>query len=154
MKTSFAPDSPYIDHDDLLTLTELKDQARAMTSLGKRIVNLTSKQLRRLPLEGAVRDAIMEARRLEGFSARKRQLGFVGRLLRGIDVEPLQKAVEDAEAYLPFVDPKMQPALDWTQRLVDEGTDAITDEQPDRVAREKRARAALLNYVCDELVAE
>lgn len=125
MKSSFPPDAPYIDHEDLPTLTEMKEHGHAMKALGKQIVELTDKQLRRVPLQGQLREAIMEARRLPTYAARKRQLGFIGRLLRTHDVAPLQKALDDMAASVPYVDPQVQLARDWTGRIIAEGHAAI-----------------------------
>jgi ribosome-associated protein len=126
MKTSFSPDTPYETHDDLLTLTELKAQADAVQRLGAEIVALTDRQLRRVPLEGPLQAAILAARRLcHERGAKRRQLQFVGKLMRGVDTEPLRRALEDIRAGRPFVSEAAARAQTWAERLLADGGPGI-----------------------------
>lgn len=168
MKTSFPPDTPYDSHDDLLTLTELKEQAFASQDLGLQIVNLTERQLRYVPLEGELRDAIIEARRLTHRGALTRQLRFIGKIIRKVDTAALQRGLEDARSSKPYVSPLRALATQWAKRL-SVGHEAIGEfltlvPQADRTrlsqlirqqaknSRQNKADAgALLAYVEGEL---
>ncbi|HET6343671.1 MAG TPA: ribosome biogenesis factor YjgA [Myxococcota bacterium] len=126
MKTSFSPDTPYETHDDLPTLSELKAQAEAVQDLGAEIVELTDRQFRRVRLEGPLQAAILEARRLSHErGAKRRQLQFIGKLMRGVDTEPLRRALEDIRTGRPFVSPAAAQARAWTERLLLEGRPGI-----------------------------
>ena len=48
-----------------------------------------------LPLPEKLRDAIAEAKRITNFEGKRRQMQFIGKLMRGLDEETLQ-AVRDA----------------------------------------------------------
>ncbi|WP_428332133.1 ribosome biogenesis factor YjgA [Novosphingobium sp.] len=125
MKKPFAPDTPYDNHDDLQTLSEMKEGAESVQELGAQIVALSARQLQKIPLEGALQDAIMEARRLTGGEAKRRQIQFIGRLMRSIDAEPLRLAV----AALRFPDPQVaaqqRQVQQWVERFLNEGAAAI-----------------------------
>ena len=171
MKTSFPPDTPYIDHNDLLTLTELKAQAEAAQVVGEEIVALTDRQFRQIPLDdGALRDAILEARRLRVRSARVRQLQFIGKLMRSVDLLPLRKALADVRSERAFVSPQEARVQAWVGRLVTEGAAAIApflavapaaertrlsqllrQYAKDRKQNKVNAQRGLLSYVQEEL---
>lgn len=116
---SFPPDTPYDNHDDELTLTQLKEKARAAQRLGTEIVNLSARQFRYVPLEGELREAILVARRLTHRGAVTRQLQFVGKLMRTVDHAPLLQGVADAHSSKPLVTPLQTLAAQWTERLAD-----------------------------------
>ncbi len=126
MKHSFPPDTPYDNHDDELTLTERKDKALAAQELGRQIVNLSARQLRYVPLEGDLRAAILEARRLTHRGSVVRQLQFIGKIMRTVDHAPLMQGLEDARSPKPFVTPLQALTQQWTERLA-AGHDAIAE---------------------------
>lgn len=70
-----------------------KREAHALVELADTLVNLSNKQLAAIPLDEELQAAIAEARRLNK-GARKRQLKYLGKLLRGYDTEPIQKALQ------------------------------------------------------------
>ena len=74
---------------------------RAMTALqevGEQLVQLSDRELARMPIEDdALAQAIADARRIRSNSARRRQMQYIGKLMRRIDAEPLARAL--AELY-------------------------------------------------------
>lgn len=76
--------------------SEIKRDAEELKKLGAKLVELTANNLERIPLEDDLLDAIQLARRSER-EAKRRQLQFIGKLLRNMDVEPIQQALEKIE---------------------------------------------------------
>ena len=70
-----------------------KREAHALQKLGEELVRLRAADLARLPLPETLRDAIEEARRLTSRGALSRQHQYIGRLMRDIDVDALEKAL-------------------------------------------------------------
>jgi ribosome-associated protein len=70
--------------------TQRKRQMEALQSLGARLVALNEERLARMDLPEALRDAVEEARRLRSRGALRRQLQYIGRLMRGVDPEPIR----------------------------------------------------------------
>ena len=68
--------------------SEIKRDAEALKKLGEKLVELTKAKLDKIPLEDALLEAVNLAQRLQK-EARRRQLQYIGKLLRGIDVEPI-----------------------------------------------------------------
>ena len=76
--------------------SEIKRDAEDLKQLGEKIVNLTKTNLAKIPLDESLLDAIKLAQRLEK-EARRRQLQYIGKLFRGIDVEPIREALDKIE---------------------------------------------------------
>ena len=70
-----------------------KRAAEHLQKLGVRLVGLRDEQLRALALPEELLEALQEARRLRGQSALARQHQYIGRLMRGIDPEPIERAL-------------------------------------------------------------
>ena len=72
---------------------------RAMTALqdvGAQLVKLSDRELARMPIEDeALAQAIAAARRIRSNSARRRQMQYIGKLMRKIDAEPLTRALSE-----------------------------------------------------------
>ena len=61
-----------------------------LQALGEALVDLPEDRLRRLDLPEVLREAVVEARRIHAFGARRRQLQFVGKVMRDIDPAPIR----------------------------------------------------------------
>ncbi|MFZ7224198.1 ribosome biogenesis factor YjgA [Avibacterium avium] len=76
--------------------SEIKRDAEALKQLGEKLVNLTKTNLEKIPLEENILDAITLAQRLQK-EAKRRQLQYIGKLLRQVDAEPIQEALDKIE---------------------------------------------------------
>ena len=86
--------------------SELKRQMHARQQLGESLLQLNEKQLAEIPIEDEqLLEALAECKRIRSNSARKRHLQYIGKLMRGIDPEPIEAAL--AAIY--------QPQLEATQ---------------------------------------
>ncbi len=73
--------------------SQRKRDMTALQELGERLVELSPEQLDSLPLEEFLRDAVDEARRITAHEGRRRQMQYVGRLMREVDPEPIRQAL-------------------------------------------------------------
>ena len=76
--------------------SEIKRDAEALKKLGEKLVELTPAKLDKIPLDDNLQEAIFLAQRLQK-EARRRQLQYIGKLLRSTDVEPIQEALDKIE---------------------------------------------------------
>ncbi|MDO5053697.1 ribosome biogenesis factor YjgA [Pasteurella oralis] len=76
--------------------SEIKRDAEALKKLGEKLVNLNKAKLDKIPLEDKLLEAIELAQRLQK-EAKRRQLQYIGKLLRNIEVEPIQEALDKLE---------------------------------------------------------
>lgn len=61
----------------------------ALQDIGATLVELPKDRLAKLDLPEVLRDAIVEAKRITANGAIRRQMQYIGRLMRDIDVEPI-----------------------------------------------------------------
>jgi ribosome-associated protein len=71
-----------------------KREAIALQKLGERLVKMRPEDLATLPLTEPLVEAITEARRLTSRGALGRQHQYIGKLMRGEDIEALDAALE------------------------------------------------------------
>lgn len=86
------------DQEEIIWVSksEIKRDAEDLKQLGEKLVNLTKANLTKVPLDDSLKDAIELAQRLQK-EARRRQLQYIGKILRSIDAEPIREALEKIE---------------------------------------------------------
>ena len=82
--------------EEPLSRSARKRAAEYMQKLGVRLVGLREARLAELDLPEELREAIREARRLRGQSALARQYQYIGRLMRELDPQPIERALDPA----------------------------------------------------------
>jgi ribosome-associated protein len=80
--------------DDAPSKTQRKQEMHALQALGQRLVALNAAQLASVELPEQLREAIAEAQRIRSREARRRQLQYIGRLMREVDPEPIRAQLE------------------------------------------------------------
>lgn len=65
--------------------SQRKRDASALQALGEQLVHLSSTQLKQLPLPEALLLAVQEAQTITERGGRKRQLQYIGKLMRQLD---------------------------------------------------------------------
>ena len=71
---------------------------RAMTELqdlGKELVALSVDQIKKIDLPEDLRTAVRDAKRITQHEAHRRQLQYIGKLMRSIDPEPILAALDE-----------------------------------------------------------
>ena len=81
-------------HEDKPSKTQRKRTMHTLQKMGEQLVELNDKQLDELELPEILVDAIRETRRINKFGARKRQMQFIGKLMRQVDSAPIQKKID------------------------------------------------------------
>jgi ribosome-associated protein len=74
--------------------TRRKRDMHALQDLGERLAKLSSEQIARIAMPEELREAITEARRITKHEARRRQMQYIGRLMRDADPEPIREALD------------------------------------------------------------
>ena len=104
--------------------TRRKAEMHALQDMGEALIALDPKRLALLATEAALPDrlvdAIRAARSITARGGRKRQLQYVGKLMRDVDPEPIRRRL-DLWAHGHAVDSARQHALEqWRDRLIAE----------------------------------
>lgn len=88
-----------INPDDYIkSKSQVKREMTALQELGERLVEMNAKQLATIPLEDDLLNAIHEAHRIKAREAKRRQLQYIGRLMRETNHEEIQAAVDKLQA--------------------------------------------------------
>jgi len=116
--------------------TRRKAEAHALQDIGEALVALPPSQLIRLAADVALPDrlveAVREARSITAWGGRKRQLQYVGKLMRDIDPEPIRRQL-DRWAHRRDSETARQHAMErWRDRLIADpaAIDALAAEHP------------------------
>lgn len=80
---------------DDMSKTDLKKYSDRLQQLGESLLTLRADLMQRLDLSEKLVDAVNDAKKITNFEGRRRQMQFIGKLMRGVD-EPTLAAVEAA----------------------------------------------------------
>ena len=75
--------------------TQLKAEADEKQALGEALLTLRADLMARLDLPEKLLDAITQAKRITHFEGRRRQLQFIGKLMRPLDAGPIRAAIDE-----------------------------------------------------------
>jgi ribosome-associated protein len=87
-----AASPPELDFDRP-SKTQMKKASHDLQDLGEAVVALPDDRLDGLPIDESLRDAIVEYKRTRSHEGKRRQMQYIGKLMRRADPEPLREAV-------------------------------------------------------------
>lgn len=103
--------------------TQRKKQSHALQSLGERLVELTPAKLALVPLPEQLREAVEMAQRTRSHEGRRRQMQYIGRLMREADAESIAQALAADSEHHRGVVTAMHAAERWRDGLIDASLD-------------------------------
>lgn len=108
------------DENIALSKTQIKKQMHERQDLGLELTRLSVDALGKIDLPEDLLSAIRDYKKINSNSALKRQIQYIGRLMRDIDVEPIATALLRLEgkdnAYKAF----LQRVERWRENLIDD----------------------------------
>jgi ribosome-associated protein len=111
---------------DYVSKSQRKRDMDELQSLGKRLTELTPAALKKLPLPEEVLTALLEAQRFKN-EALRRQLQYIGKLMRSVEIEPLREAIKVIEGNHTAANAHFHSLERWRDRLIKEGDKALGD---------------------------
>lgn len=106
--------------------TQRKKEMTALQALGARLTRLNGEQLQRLPLPDRLREAIVAAQKITAHEGRRRQMQYIGKLMRLVEAEPIERALDDLTGDSRAAVALMHRCERWRDRLLDDDA-ALTD---------------------------
>lgn len=130
---------PY-DHSDPRppSRSQKKRDSSALQVLGGKLADMPESALKRLNLAPRLMEAIVDYKCLTKHEARRRQLQFIGALMRETDSDPLQRAVEDMEAGNRTQAREFHELEGWRAAIM-EGDEAVLEQALALADEEERA---------------
>ena len=121
--------------------TQRKKEMHALQALGERLVELPPDALDALALPERLVDAVTEAKRINGFEARRRQIQYIGRLMRDVDAAPIAERIAGLKVAAQRANALQHETEKWRDRLLAEenALTELTRAHPDVDTQQLRA---------------
>lgn len=142
------------DADARPSKSALKRQSHDLQALGLEVAELSEQRLAATPMPDGLREAILAYRRTKSHEGRRRQLQYVGKLMRSADEAVLREAVAAAKLGSARDTLALHEAERWRAELIADDA-ALTrwmQQHPDTDAQQLRSlvRAARRDAVAPE----
>src|ERR1700704_2735016 len=131
-----------------ISKTRRKKESQERQELGAELVALSGERLAAIDLPEFLHDAVRAARRITSFEARRRQLQYIGKLMRKVDAEPIRARLDAWKAPSRIHTAQFKRTESWRKRLLSGGERALAEllseypladeHQLDRLIRDAR----------------
>nr|WP_272939530.1 ribosome biogenesis factor YjgA [Cupriavidus necator] len=114
----FAPEP---EDDEPKSKSQRKRDMTALQDLGAELEALAKDRLARVPMPEALADAIHQARRINSHEGKRRQMQFVGKIMRGLEdeeVEVIRQALEGFKGTSKAETARMHLIERWRELLL------------------------------------
>ena len=98
--------------------TQRKKDMHALQAIGEQLVELDTKKLAEFDLPEILVDAITLARPMQKHGARRRQLQYIGRLMREVDASPIQQKLDSWQQNSKHQTARLHQLERWRDRLL------------------------------------
>jgi ribosome-associated protein len=132
------------DHEEApdfaLSKTQRKNEMNALQDLGVELVKLSRDQLEKMDLPDRLFKELLEAKRITANGAIRRQMQFIGKLMRDVDAEPIMEHLAAIRGESAAAKAEFHAIERWRERLLTDDA-ALTDwlaRHPDSDAQQLR----------------
>ena len=98
--------------------SQLKREMILLQKTGERLVALSRDQIKAIKMPDNLRAAVLSAKNIKSHGARKRQLQFIGSLMRKVDVKPIDDALYEIDRGRSIEDYGFHKIETWRNDLV------------------------------------
>ena len=77
--------------------SELKREMTALQEMGERLLELSNEQMQEIAVPRELREALLLARSMKSHGARRRQMQYIGALMRRLDTAPIKEALDEID---------------------------------------------------------
>ncbi|HLU77219.1 MAG TPA: ribosome biogenesis factor YjgA [Burkholderiales bacterium] len=106
--------------DEKPSKTRRKKDMHALQALGEALVELRPEQLEGVDMPEALRDAVLEAKRLTRHEARRRQMQYIGKLMREVDAAPIRAKLDELAGRSATATAALHRVERWRDRLIED----------------------------------
>jgi len=98
--------------------TQLKAEADEKQALGEALLTLRADLMARLDLPDKLLDALAEAKKITNFEGKRRQMQFIGKLMRPLDAGPIREAINEQQSGSAQLTLQLHLAEQWRDKLI------------------------------------
>ena len=135
---------------EFVSKTRKKQQMHELQALGAALVALPPAQLGALALSEELLLAVREAQRITSHEARRRQVQYIGKLMRGTDPEPVRAALAEIAGRSAAARARQRRLEQWRERLIGDDT-ALTTFANEHSGADVQALRALIRNTRKEI---
>jgi ribosome-associated protein len=129
--------------DERPSKSQRKRDMLALQDLGVALVRLAAEQVRRLDLPENLRQAVLDAQKITAHEGRRRQIQYVGKLMRQVDADPIQAQLDAIHGESKAAVALMHRCERWRDRLLDDDG-ALTELLAERPLEDVQALRATI----------
>ncbi len=117
---------------EFVSRTKKKHEVEELQKLGTALVDLPPAQLEALALPAVLFAAVREAQRITSHEARRRQLQYIGKIMRKVDPKPVRAALAAVDGRSAAARAQQKRLESWRERLIgdDEALTAFAGAHP------------------------
>ena len=121
--------------------TRLKQDSHELQDLGEALVELPENRLDGLAISESLLDAVREYKRTRTHEGKRRQMQYIGKLMRRNDTEPIRQAVTDMQMGRAKDSLALHQAERWRAELIasDDALTRWTSEHPETDVQQLRS---------------
>jgi ribosome-associated protein len=112
--------------EEFVSKTKRKQQMLELKALGAALLELPPSQLDAIELDEQLARALREARAISSHEARRRQLQYIGKLMRDVDPEPIRAALAALAGNSAVARARQRRLEQWRARLIEDDS-ALTE---------------------------
>lgn len=105
---------------DPLSKSQRKRDMDALQGIGEELTQLNEQQLASIDLPESLRDAVLAARAMKRNEARRRQLQYIGKLMRQVDPAPIRARIDGWRSASVGHTAQLHRIERWRERLLAE----------------------------------
>ncbi|MEE9355017.1 MAG: ribosome biogenesis factor YjgA [Methylococcaceae bacterium] len=113
--------------DDFVSKSALKRQDRELQKLAAELAELPPGHLQDMKLPESLRLSVRQAASLPASGARKRQVKYIGGLLRDMDIAPIVEKIATLKNQNHLSSQHHHRIERWRDRLIEQGNTALTE---------------------------
>jgi ribosome-associated protein len=136
--------------DDFVSKTKRKQQMHELQTLGAALLALSPAQLDAIGLEEVLAEALREARGITSHEARRRQVQYIGKLMREVDPEPIREALAKLAGNSAAARARQRRLEQWRERLIEDDA-ALTEFAQQHAGTDLQALRALIRNARREI---
>ncbi len=121
--------------------SQLKREMLALQDLGAQLVKLNKERLAQIDIPDDLRNAVKEAQKIRSHGALRRQMQYIGKLMREVDPAPIQAKLDAWEGKSNEENARFHAMERWRDRLIgdDQAFGQFMDEHPHSDTQQLRA---------------
>ena len=129
MNDDFFPDesNQQPEEEQYKSKSALKREMTELQKLGEELVALPPAKLAKVTMPEQLEEAVMLARRLKNREGKRRQLQYIGKIMRNIDSDAIRQKLESFHHHSQHFRQQQHRLEQWRDKLITEGDSAVSE---------------------------